>query len=173
MGFKVLLIATKFSQKENDFSALSVKSTNTFSEYEDHGVATAMTKNGYRIYYIMDNIEPNPKIFKKMSQDCELQTLFIYENLLCSFTSNWVNGQENWSVLHNCEEGGIEHIKTDGEVPKFFEEIKIEKHKLQEDEIDVDYYFEIAPDIFKKITGYRHDIELLTEEKKPWEILER
>jgi hypothetical protein len=172
MGYKILLIATKGSKKEADFARLGVNTTSEFSEWADHGVASALIKSGYRLFYIIDKIDPESDIFERLSIGCELLALYIYENMLVSYITFWSNECLQWSILHNCQES-VDHLQIEGSPPEIIEKLKVEKNEAKLIENDVDHYFDIPGEIFSSLTGYTYKFRYVFEDIKPWEVLKR
>jgi len=172
MGFKILLIATKGSSKQDDFKNLGVESSNEFSEWEDHGVASTVLKSGFRLFYIMDKIDPDPSVFEKVSSNGEMIALYIYENMFVSYSTLWEKKKMTWSILHNFQESP-RHLDIQGNPPEIIEKLKIEKNEAQDHEKDVDHIFDIPGDIFSSITGYVYNRRYEFDEDKPWEVLKR
>lgn len=120
----------------------------------------------------MDKIDPDPSIFEKVSSNGEMIALYIYENMLVSYSTLWERKKMTWSILHNFQESP-RHLDIQGNPPEIIEKLKIEKNEAQDHEKDVDHIFDIPGDIFSSITGYVYNRRYEFDEDKPWEVLKR
>ena len=170
MGYRTLLIAVKGKNRSKIFEEYQVKGTSEFSEVADSDVSSCQF-NGFTIFVVNDYIEPDDKLFEKLSLGATLISSYVNESVMVSYSTCWENGKEHWNILHDSQED-ILHLEGHGNLPDSYETIKAKMMKLQEGdkEAAVDYIFDVPVQVFHKRVGLKYDVY---DEEMRWEVLER
>jgi hypothetical protein len=93
---------------------------------------------------------------RRLSRGCEVIACFVEEHVMVSRAAGWKDGEQNWSVTHDAQEGDG-HLEVKGEPPEGFAAVRDHLTKQQEEEGGADFIFDIPVALSKEITGYRHD----------------
>ena len=93
--------------------------------------------------------------------------------MFCSSTS-WWNGKLEWRVQHEAEKG-VTHLHVSGTPPDDLETLRqgaLARQLCHDDEIGVDYVFDVPLELAKRVVGFRHDESEPGPELEYFEIFE-
>ena len=171
MGYRVLLIAVKGKSPEAIHRDYGVVPTDEREEVPESPVTGAMLPSGAYLLYINDEIEPDDRVFARLSKNASLLACYANETVMNSCASSWANGVKQWSVFHDAQQG-IKHLEITGDVP---EQLKaIQKRLFAEQESgDADHIFDIPVELFAALGGIRYDQDIEGAGPDPWQILAR
>lgn len=116
MGFKVLNILVKGKSPEVICKELLLTQTGRYEEIPEAPITGMNLSNGDYLLSINYGI-PNEKLLAKLSKNASLITCYVHEGVMISFASEWVNGIQQWSVLHDSNTGDISHLAIGGTPP--------------------------------------------------------
>jgi len=105
MGFRVLLLAVTGKAPTAIHHDYSVAPTSQYEEIPESPVTGALLPSGAYLLYINDEIVPDEVVFAKLSRNASLIACYTNESEMSSLVSSWVNGVEQWSVIHDAEQG--------------------------------------------------------------------
>ena len=172
MGFRVLLIAVTGKTPGAIHQDYSVAPTDQYEEIPESPVTGAILPGGAYLLYINDEIVPDEAVFAKLSRDASLIACYANETVMDSFVSSWLNGIEQWSVLHDSQKG-IEHLETTGDLPGQLIPIKKRLFTEQGQTTDTDHVFDIPIELFAALGGIRYDHDIEGAGPEPWQVLIR
>ncbi len=172
MGYRVLLTAVTGKEPAAIHEAYGVAPTDDYEEIPESPVAGATLANGGYLLYINDDIVPDDRVFARLSRDASLIACYANETVMNSFACAWVNGVEQWSVLHDAQQG-IEHLETTGNLPPQFAAIQQRLSAEQRNAHDVDYVFDIPVELFAALGGIRYNEDIEGAGPEPWQVLTR
>ena len=109
-------------------------------------------------------------LLKEISLQCECVACFVEDRSHTASAVGWKNGRKVWSALHDGQQGK-EHLTLRGEFPALFGPI-LEGFKAKQKASGGDFYFDIPIELAREITGYRHDLPVVSKESEPFEILQ-
>jgi hypothetical protein len=168
MGFKVLNVLVKGKKAEIVHTELSIFPTDEYDEVPDAPISGMELPNGDYLLGINYGI-PNEELLAKLSRNASVVTCYVHEGVMISFASEWSNGIELWSVLHDPNEGISNHLATSGEPPSQLDIIRERLQTQQKKMNNADYIFDIPVELFVALGGIRYDKIV---EGNPWQILE-
>jgi hypothetical protein len=67
-----------------------------------------------------------------LSVGCELVCCFVMETVMVSRAAAWKDGVQQWSVLHNPDTGGVDHLRVVGQPPSSLASIEAAARKKQQ-----------------------------------------
>lgn len=91
---------------------------------------------------------------------------FEEEHVMASDARSYRDGAEVWRVVYHCEEG----LRTAGDLPPEFAALSEEAERLQADDPDVDYVFDVGPRLAQAVCGFRlgeSELPAFTELRPP------
>ena len=121
MGYRVQLIAIYGKERQaihHDYGVMS----NGHREYipECPVVGAPLPSGAYALYINdPDRIEPDERIFARLSKDASLIACYANETVMRSHACAWTNGIERWTVLHDANLA-FNHLETNGDIPPEF-----------------------------------------------------
>jgi hypothetical protein len=172
MGFRVLLIAVKAKEPGAIHQEYGVVPTGEREEIPESPVTGAMLPSGSYLLYINDRIDPDNRVFALLSKNASLIACHANETVMNSYASAWVNGVEQWSVLHDAQKGST-HLETTGDPPDQMKSIQERLFAAQEASDGVDHIFDIPIELFTLLGGMRYDHDIKGGEPAPWQVLRR
>jgi hypothetical protein len=132
----------------------------------------AAIPNGGYVLYINDRISPDDALFETLSRGASLLACYANETTMCSFAAMWANGEEQWSVLHDCDDG-LNHLLTTGILPEQLGTIREQQLAKQKGVTDVDYVFDVPVSFFESLTGIHYAKNISCDSETPWQVLRR
>jgi hypothetical protein len=172
MGFRVLLIAVTGKDPSAIHDDYSVAPTDQYEEIPESPVTGAVLPSGAYLLYINDDIEPDDGVLARLSRNASLIACYANETVMNSSASSWVNGVEQWSVLHDAQQS-ITHLEATGRVPTQFEQIRERLFAKQRDSKDADFIFDVPIELFSALGGIRYDQDIEGAGPEPWQVLTR
>ena len=123
MGFKVLNVLVKGKSLEVICRELSLTQTDRYEEVPDAPITGMNLLNNSYLLSINYGI-PDERLLAKLSKDASLITCYVHEGVMISFASEWSNGIQQWSVLHDSTTGDTSHLAIGGTPPNQLAEIR-------------------------------------------------
>ena len=177
MGFSFYSLAVKGGTRDSVLSALGLRGSGTFEEVPESDITGTALPSGWYLIVVNRSVPPfaDEKVLAHLSTSTDVVTGFVEEHVMCSSVEQWSGGHKIWSVLHAADTGGIEHLKTTGDLPSIFTSIENGLRSKQQaaggNKVGVDYIFDIPVELIEKLTGYRHDRVMPELGVKPFEVL--
>lgn len=174
MGFKVAWIAVRGKPIERVLEDLALERTGEFEEFPEGEYAIVTMADG--VVVVVNNFTMGDFILAepldRVKRDADIVTCYVNESTMMSQIEGFWNGEELWSVTHDCE-NGIDHLEVTGEPPAPFVAIRDNLREQQASTSEkVDYLFDVAAALGEALCGYRHDKDVEGMGEKPFEILE-
>ncbi len=176
MGFSQSWLAVKGKPAAAVLEALGLKGTGTREEIAESPIIGAELPGGW--YLVVANRSGHrlmrEPVVERLSAGCEVVTGDVEEHVMVSMAAGWKDGRRIWLVAHDAQRG-IEHLKTQGELPTAFGGIRDEMRSQHQAaggrQADVDYIFDVPVELAKALTGYRHDEDIAGVGDRPFEVL--
>jgi hypothetical protein len=175
MGYSLSWAAVKKGNAEAIHSILGLNASNTFEEIPESEVDGTSLPSGW--YLVLFNQEEmDDAILKKLSDLGEVVYCFVEDHVMFSCASGWENGQCVWSVTHDCNLGRY-HLQVGGIAPPFLENIRAKLVAKQDaaggEKANVDYIYDVAAELAKNLTGFRHDQDTPGMAGNAFQVLEK
>lgn len=131
--------------------------------------------SGWRVLQVRRCDHPLVKddSLRRLSSGSDVIAVSVEEHVMFSMARRWENGLKTWCVAHQGDCEDRRNLREEGHFPPGYAEIKRRcfdlqaKEELNEDDLPVDYIFEVPLELANAIVGYRHDGYGLTEEPRP------
>ena len=160
MGFHVGWIAVKSVGEgvaEEALADLGLEQTGESEEMADFDISGWKTPSGWYVVIFKDMdaaLLQDDEVAQRLSQCVRA---FVDETSMFSSAEAWADGNQQWAVEHDCEEGP-DHLEVTGEPPEALDRIRRDCAAEQdEDGDDVDSFFEVPLQLAQEITGFKHD----------------
>lgn len=154
MGFNVDLVAIRGLPATDLHARLKLEPTRNFETEPESAVVGAIMSTGWHIFYFNDRSPPTEAQLAALSTSAEVLFLDVCEAVMVSTAKCWQNGKIRWCILHD----GGDHLQAEGDLPDCFQSISDRLHRCQAFEHDdIDYLFNIPPDVFVEVTGFNYD----------------
>ena len=112
-------------------------------------------------------------MLSSLSMSARVVAASIEEHVMYCFSTCWLNGQQEWRVQHEAEKGTT-HLQVSGVPPEELETLRqgaLARQLCHDDEIGVDYVFDVPLELAKRVVGFRHDEGAPGPELEFFEIL--
>jgi hypothetical protein len=117
-------------------------------------------ETGWTVIQSQDFDLPTSKLLGRLSQGAEVISGQVEEHVMFSAGRGFHDGRQVWSVVHDPNRGLISLV-VDGEPPAALAAIsdRLRKRQAAEggEEADVDFIFDVAPELVGQLCGYRPD----------------
>jgi hypothetical protein len=175
MGYRVLLIAVNGKDPATIHADLGVVPTPEYEEIAESPIVGADLSDGDYLLYINDQslIDPDEALFARLSSGAKLLACYVNETCMESLAACWIDGHEEWRVHHDAAKSGIEHLETDGNIPREFTAIRDSLLAKRCGRDDPDYVFDIPVELAKKLGGFRYDEDIPGAGPKPFQVLKQ
>jgi hypothetical protein len=131
-----------------------------------------MLPSGAYLLYVNDEIVPDGEVLSKLSRNVSLISCYANETVMNSLASSWVNGEEQWSVFHDAQQG-TKHLSIEGNPPGQLRSIQENAFAQQDEAQNVDHVFAVPVDLFATLGGLRYDQDIPGAGPTPWRVLVR
>jgi hypothetical protein len=172
MGFRVQLIAVSGKELAEVHRDYGVVPTGRYEDVPDSPVLGARLPSGAYLLFINDEIEPDDRIYARLSRGATLVACYANETVMSSYACGWADGGERWHVLHDFQQDA-NHLKVSGSAPSELPAIRNRLFRQQAGVTDTDYVFDVPVELFVALGGVRYDQDIPGAGPNPWEILER
>jgi len=161
-GFRCSILYFRESSKAATLDAAGFTESTTEDTYnEEQFSGASINESAYLIWQNRRKGCLSEADYIRISRDISLLACDVCETTMFCSTSFFRGGKQVWSVAHN-PEYGLDHISLNGDVPDTIiatvatlrEEAKISQEGVD----DVDFYFEVPVELFRTISGVRHDL---------------
>jgi hypothetical protein len=163
MGYSISWFAVRQENAGRFIENLQLTATEEFEEIPESLISTAKLDTGWQILWYSEASCPflQKRDLQRLSSDIDIIAVEVEEHVMFSSSELWAKGECKWHISHEGENGPQSGVKTEGELPGCFAEIKTEMEECQKredaDKPEVDYIFDIPLLISKSITGFKHD----------------
>ena len=168
MGFSISWLAVKTDDTDRLFEIAGVSPTTESDEWLESDFSGSGLQDGWYFFQAQGCDHPiiSGESLSRISTLGETIACSVEEHVMVSIAEGWNEGARSWTIVHNAQEGMFD-LSANGELPAHYEAIKDEFVSKQNaeggEEADVDFIFDIPPQVAKKICGYKHD-----EGTPPW-----
>lgn len=160
MGFKISWVGIKGLSKSEALSALKATDTGVIDEANEAPFSGAEIPGGWLILFVNDFEFVRGEVLASLSSNCDLVACQVHEGVMVSAAYAYSQGAEQWSLVHNSQ-NGLRDLVVLGSPPPIFERVRERLTGEQDanggDSSDVDYFFDIPVETAAALCGYRHD----------------
>jgi hypothetical protein len=108
-----------------------------------------------------------------LSRGADVMAFFVEEASMVSLARGYAAGRRIWEVVHDSSKGHG-NLETEGVLPPSFPEVHDRlAAELAADGHGADYLFDVAADLSRSITGFRHDEDIEGVEGDAFAVFER
>lgn len=161
MGYAASWIAVRGKSPQSVLDALCLATTDEYEEIPESRWCGTRWGDWYLVYandFQLAMSSPLPAL----AEGAELVTCVLEEHVMVSSVSHWINGVEQWWVIHDAQTGS-DHLQCTGRLPASYEETvrtrTAEQQAADRDHCHVDLLFKVPIEIAAALTGFRHDAE--------------
>jgi len=158
MGYSIAWLAVPEKVKAETLRALGLEETGEREDVPESPLLGANLATGWYLVWF-DEASPaalKPESLRSISSGTELITCQVEEHAMCSTAAHWIDGAEQWFVVHDSEDG-LTSLEVIGNPPASLEPIRARQMALQEGVNDVDYIFDVPLAVAETFVGFRHD----------------
>lgn len=170
MGFSISWLAIRNTHAAEALSQLKLQKTESRESIPESPVSAVSLDTGWFVVFF-NEVSPKalkPEALQALSAFTTVVTCQVEEHVMVSSASEWRGGKEIWYVMHDAEDG-LEDLDSIGELPPTFESIR-ETQLAKQASGDADYVFDVPINLAQSITGFRHDIDIKSDEE-PFMVL--
>lgn len=115
--------------------------------------------------------EINSSDARKLSEG-ENETLYFScsDTVMATVFECFKNGSKDWSIQYSCENKDPQPELT-GNVPTVTHELLADLRKQQLASEGADYIYDLTAELGRKLLGFRHDMDLETDDPEPFQVL--
>ena len=178
MGYRVSWIARSGSSI-NEMLTLSQRSlTDERHDFPDVGFylleLSSATENSW-VVLIADGSENFSKLdashAKSLSEDDnEILYFWCSDTVMATELSCFRDGKRIWSIIYDCDDKS-KRPEMLGEVPTITHEVMKELQIKQEVDNDADYIYDLTAELGRRLIGFRHDVDIETDDPEPFQVL--
>lgn len=159
MGFSLSWLAVKNVTENTLLASISATKTGKSAEFPEEKLSYLNRGNNWLWVFAnrVDIIHEKTEWLSRLSRGTELVSVFVEEHVMYSAATCWKDGEQAWFIEHDNDRGGLEDIKTVGDLPSCYQTIFNDlQQKLKEDP-ECDFMFDVPTEVAKELTGYKHD----------------
>ncbi|NBD21453.1 hypothetical protein GTZ97_12340 [Aquabacterium fontiphilum] len=158
MGYSIAWIATRGIPLDQALIAAGLSSTSTLAEFASKPFTGQAMRHGWYLLVAKGCDSPliASKVLAELSTSGEVIACAIEEHVMFSSAEFWQGGHRIWKVAHSSDKG-IRHLSSSGAPPASFQDIVAEANRLQEQDSEVDYFFDVPLTLASKLCGFKHD----------------
>jgi hypothetical protein len=177
MGYAVSWFAVSGKDPQRVLQELGLSPTGETEEVPDAPIVCAHLPAGWFLVFVNRD---SPVVFweeplARLSAGCRVVSCEIEEHVMFSSATCHSNGERVWHVAHDAQKG-IYHLETQGQMPPeldgILQSLKNEQDLEGGEKADVDYIHDVAIELAKAITGFRHDEDGEGSDAEPFQVLE-
>lgn len=158
MGYSIAWVAIRGTPLDQALIAAGLSGTSTLAEFASKPFTGQALQNGWYLLVAKGCDSPliASKVLAELSSNGQVIACSIEEHVMFSSAEFWQDGQSIWKVAHSSEKG-IRHLSSSGSPPISFQEVAAEANRLQEQDSEVDYFFEAPLILARELCGFKHD----------------
>jgi hypothetical protein len=164
LGRCISWIGFRGTTKDQILARLGLRDTGEPDEYNEEPVSGAEIPGGWYVVFSNDIEFVSLERLARLSRECLVVACQAYEGMMISSAYCYENGADLWTVIHDSNQA-IDHLFVDGTPPPEFEAIRDrltlqqreEGAKAADDELGVDYVFNIPIETAAIVCPYRYD----------------
>lgn len=157
MGFAITLLAVEHLSAGDVLGRVGLEDTGEPDEYNEEEYSWATLPTGWTILFSNHLDFASEQRLLDLSRGGRALACLVEEHVMVSTFAEARDGKIVFGSAHISEEG-VDHLVTVGTPPEDFDVRKAKAAALQDNDQEVDYFFEIAVELFEERTGYRHDL---------------
>ncbi|MDH3740470.1 MAG: hypothetical protein OER56_02635 [Hyphomicrobiales bacterium] len=174
MGFRICYIVSKLHPDELA-TELNLQITGTEDEMPvDDWWTAALKSSGWSVLWSQDEefAVRSRDLLAELSHKADLVHCEINETVMWSSAEWWSKGKSVWSITHAGDGEDRFDLRTEGELPTGFRDIKERRFLSQQVDGEVDHVFDIPVELVRFITGFRYDDYLEREFVDEFRVLQ-
>lgn len=158
MGYSVSWLACRGLPFETVTSRLSLRATGRQGECLRTMVSAQTLGNAWHLVIAnrCDHRIIEAPSLAALSVGCDVVACAIEEHVMYASAEYWRDGQRIWRIEH-CGEEGENHLAVEGRPPAGLAQLVAETQRMQAEDGEVGWYFEIPLDCAKQSVGFKHD----------------
>ena len=160
MGFKISWVGFHEQTKREVLELVGAVDTGVIDEANEAPFSGAEIPGGWFILFSNDFGFVSKELLESLSVNGAVVACQVHEGGMVSAAYGYERGEEQWSLVHNSE-NGVRDLGVSGSPPPAFEQIRDRLSKEQEADDDerasVDYFFDIPIETAESLCPYRHD----------------
>ena len=161
MGVSISWLAVSDMEPEAIHKQLGLLASREFDADIKYPFAGRVLPSGW--YLVVANRCDSPMVrddmLSSLSMSARVVAASIEEHVMYCFSACWLNGKQEWRVQHEAEKGNT-HLDVSGVPPEELETLRqgaLARQLCHDDEIGVDYVFDVPLELAKRVVGFRHD----------------
>src|SRR5688572_13073995 len=175
MGVSISWLAVSDMEPDAIHKQLGLLSSREFDPDIKYPFAGRVLPSGW--YLVVANRCDSPMVrddmLSSLSMSARVVAASIEEHVMYCFSTCWMNGKQEWRVQHEAEKG-TRHLEVSGVPPEDLETLRqgaLARQLCHDDEIGVDYVFDVPLELARRVVGFRHDDSEPGPELEFFEIL--
>lgn len=158
MGYSLSWLACRGLPFEAVTSRLSLRATDRHDAFSRAAISAQTLGDAWHLviaHRCNHRIITAPSL-AALSAGAEVVACAIEEHVMYASAEHWRDGQRIWHIEH-CSEMGENHLAVEGSPPACLAQCVAETQRLQAEDREVGWYFEIPLDCAKRLVGFKHD----------------
>jgi hypothetical protein len=156
MGWSISVLAVSATAKETAMQALGLASTGQHSRSSE--IYFADLASGWRLILAENIAWLTPERLALASREGSVALgCWVEEHVMYSACSRFDEGQQTWSVIHDCNRG-LYDLTVEGIAPPELEAIERRRRQMQDEaggeRADTDYLFSAPGEVFHAVCGF-------------------
>ena len=158
MGYSIAWVAIRGTPLDQALIATGLSGTSRLAEFASKPFTGQALQNGWYLLVAKGCDSPliASNVLAELSSNGQVVACSIEEHVMFSSAEFWQGGQSIWKVAHSSEKG-IRHLSSSGSPPVSFQEVVAEANRLQEQDSEVEYFFEVPLILARELCGFKHD----------------
>ena len=158
MGYSIAWVAIRGTTLDKALIAAGLSGTSTLAEFAAKPFTGQALQNGWYLLVAKGCDSPliARKVLTELSSEGQVVACSIEEHVMFSSAEFLQGGQSIWKVEHSSEKG-VRHLSSSGSPSASFQEVAAEANRLQAQDSEVDYFFEVPLILARELCGFKHD----------------
>ena len=175
MGFRVSWIAHSAISPNVLLQTLGSERTGERDEFPDVGWYLLEMPDPAWTILIADGSANFAKLDESIAQSFSKEgneTLFFWcsDTMMTSQLMQFRDGKKVWSIDFDCEARGQE-LRLSGDLPKIVQAAHANMTEMESDDEEGAEGYELPADMGKELTGFRHDMDVDTDDDEPFQVI--
>jgi len=158
MGYSIAWVAIRGTPLDQALNSTGLVDTSALAEYASKPFTGQDLPNGWHLLVAKgcDSHLISDKVLAELSISGQVLACSVEEHVMFSSAEFWQGGQSIWKVEHSSEKG-LRHLSSTGSQPASYKEFQTEANRLQDQNTEVDYFFEVPLLLARELCGFKHD----------------
>jgi hypothetical protein len=180
MGFRVSWIARSGTSTKELLEASGRSLTGERHEFPDVGfylLELPKPVGGSWAVLIADGSDNFAELDESQAQSLSKggnETLYFWcsDTVMVTELKCFIDGAVVWSIEYNCEDTArLPAIRSD--VPAVANEILVDLRAKQRADDGADFIYDLTAEVGRRLVGFRHDMDPVTDDVEPFQVLSR